>query len=102
MKITARINEKSPRAADWQKVFGQTEIAVHGLLPQKANVLGTIRSVYMLDLKALSDEQYQRLTLHIAEKFNVSLLVVVAELPTQGVPVLAEDLIISCDSPFFL
>lgn len=102
MKFTAIINSNSPRAEEWQKVFGTDEIEVRGLLPVKANVLGKVREVYFLVLSALNDEQYERLMFHISEKFRVPLEQVARELPEAGVPVLPEDLIISCDTPFFL
>lgn len=102
MKFTATINDKSPRAAEWQKVFETREIEVHGLIPEKVNVLGEIRDVYMLNLQALNEDQYRRLMFHISEKFKVPIETVAQELPEVGVPVLAEDLIISCDTPFFL
>ena len=102
MKITAIINEKSPRAAEWQKVFGTNEVAIHGWLPTNANVLGEIREVYLLNLKSLTKEQFERLILHISEKFNESVEFIKHELPKVGVPILAEDLIITCDTPFFL
>jgi len=102
VKFTAIINKESERAADWQKVFGTNKVEVCNFIPVKANVLGVIRDVYLLDLESLTDEQYERLLFHISEKFKVPLEEVGFELPTVGVPILAEDLCVSCDNPFFL
>lgn len=102
MQFTAIIKKDSPRAAEWEKVFGTRKVAVHGFLPQTANVLGEKKEVYMLDLKALTDKQYEELIFHISGKFNVPIEQVAAEMPEVGVPILAEDLIITCNTPFFL
>jgi len=102
MKITAIINSQSPRAAEWEKVFQTRKVQVKGLLPTTAIVLDENKEVYFLDLDALTDDQYERLIFHISEKFNVPVEEVARTLPQIGVPVLYEDLLISCDTPFFL
>ena len=103
MRNTAIIREDSPRHAEWLAVFGTAEVPIINiLLPNKANVLGEIRDVYMLDLKKLTPEQIGRLKGHIARKFEISMEEIERELPKIGVPILAEDLIVTTDQMFFL
>lgn len=88
MKNTATISDRSPRYGEWLAVFGTNEVPIINIVfPNKANVLGEIRDVYMLDLDKLTPEQMGRLKGHIASKF--------------GIP-LAEDLFITTDQMFFL
>ena len=103
MKNTATINERSPRYAEWLAVFGSPEAPIINILiPNKANVLGEIRDVYMLDLKKLTPEQMGRLKGHIASKFGIPMEEVERDLPKIGVPILAEDVSITTDQMFFL
>lgn len=103
MRNTAIISQQSPRYQEWLAVFGTTEIPIVNILvPNKANVLGQIRDVYMLDLRKLTEEQTERLIAHIARKFNVNIAEVRRDLHQHGVPLLAEDLIITTDQMFFL
>lgn len=103
MKNTAIISDRSPRYAEWLAVFGTAEVPIINiLLPNKANVLGEIRYVYMLDLKMLTPEQMGRLKGHIVSKFGIPMEEVERELPKIGVPILAEDVIITTDQMFFL
>jgi hypothetical protein len=99
---TATINESSPRAADWQKVFGTNTVRIKGIIPVKRNVCGVERELYFIDLEALTDFQRLMLVNHISRKFNISRLEVERELPVHGCPILSEDVIISFDARQFL
>lgn len=103
MRNTAIISEKSERYAEWVKVFGTSEVPIINIfVPNKANVLGEVRDVYMLDLKALNKTQRYRLCTHLADKFGFHFNEVEATIDEIGVPLLAEDLIITTDQMFFL
>lgn len=103
MKNTAIISDRSPRYAEWLAVFGKAEVPIINIMvPNLANVLGEVREVYMLDLKKLTPEQMRRLKGHIASKFGVSMEEIERELPKIGVPILAEDVSVTTDQPFFL
>jgi len=103
MKNTATISKQSPRYQEWLDVFGTSEVPIINIaIPEKANVLGEIRDVYMLDLARITPTQLWRLKRHISRKFNVPLEEVARDLPEIGVPILAEDVIITTDQMFFL
>ena len=65
-------------------------------------MLGQVRNVYMLDLRKLTDEQTARLIEHMATKFGLACSEVQRDLYQHGVPILADDLIITTDQMFFL
>lgn len=71
-------------------------------VPNKANVLGEVRDVYMLDLRKLTEEQTSNLIEHLSNKFHVPIAEVKRDLPQIGCPILAEDLCITTDQMFFL
>lgn len=103
MRNTAMISEQSPRYHEWVMVFGTNEVPIINILvPNRANVLGQVRDVYMLDLRKLSDEQTSNLIEHISNKFGIPRDDVRRDLHQHGVPLLAEDLIITTDQMFFL
>jgi hypothetical protein len=103
MKNAAIISDRSPRYAEWLAVFGTIEVPIINIFfPNKANVLGEIRDVYMLDLKKLTPEQMGRLKGHIASKFGVSMEEIERDLPRIGVPILADDVSVRTDQMFFL
>ncbi len=103
MKNTAIISDRSPRYAEWLAVFDTAEVHIINIaIPNLANVRGEIREVYMLDLEKLTPEQMGRLKGHIASKFGVSMDEIERELPKIGVPILAEDVIVTTDQMFFL
>lgn len=105
MGSTAIISDRSPRRAEWLEVFGSDEVPIINIVsPNKANVLGEIRDVYMLDLDQMTDDQIDRLKKHLSTKFKIPMDEVERDLPQVGVPILAEDVIVSVstDHIFFL
>jgi len=103
MKNTAIISNRSPRYNEWLAVFGSAEVPIINIIfPNKEIVLGEIRDVYMLDLGKLTAEQMGRLKAHIASKFKIPMEEVERELPEIGVPILAEDVIVTTDQMYFL
>lgn len=62
MRNTAIISESSPRCAEWLKVFESVEVPIINIMiPNKANVLGEIRDVYvgLGEVDARADEAPQ-------------------------------------------
>jgi hypothetical protein len=94
---TATILETSPRAADWQKVFGRLrDIPLKSPFPLAINVPGKPGVMaYFLDLATLTDDERARLIDHIAERFAIQRDQVAIDIGAAGVPVLAEDVLIS-------
>ena len=94
---TATIHETSPRASDWLRVFGRlTDIPLRGPFVIRVNVPGrsNVRA-YLLDIAALDPEERLRLVNHIATRFNIPPAEVDRDLDAEGVPILAEDVLVS-------
>ncbi len=100
---TATISKDSPRYEEWLDVLGTDTVQVKGwLLPEWAIVLGEKKLVWQLDLDQLTEEQMGRLISHIARKFSIERREVVETIRQIGVPLLAEDLIVSSTDMSFL
>jgi len=81
------------RKAFWEDVFGEDRVPIVSFVPQTANLPGfdEPQAVYMLDLKAISDKQRDKLVHTIAQKFDLPATFVAENLDIQGVPILASD-----------
>ena len=93
---TATISEKSPRAERWQRVFQRlTDIPLLSPLSIRVSVpeKGTT-DAYLLDLDMLKPDERERLIQDIASRFDIPLEEVRRDI-VRGVPILAEDLIVS-------
>ncbi|HLE29864.1 MAG TPA: hypothetical protein VI793_17190 [Anaerolineales bacterium] len=90
--FTITISPQSPRADDFQKVFGTTTVCVKSPFPEWGNLPGLGRSlVYLLDIETLTAEQLRKMIEHIANKFGLDFAEVAAELNQHGMPILAEE-----------
>lgn len=92
-QATATISENSPRALDWLGIFDrlhsillQSPIPIRCDLPGKSGAL-----CYMLDVKAITTDERQRLIDHIVRRFNLPGEKVEQDLDQMGMPILAED-----------
>lgn len=96
-QTTATIIETSPRAADWQAIFGRTcDIPLKGSRPSVANRPGLgYAYVYKLDLLAITADERQCLIEHIVTRFSLLRDQVERDLDERGVPILAEDVLVS-------
>lgn len=96
IKPTCSIRDDSPRAADWQKVFGRTtQIPITSWLPTHANLpVGRGVEVYMLDLDRITPDERQRLIEHLAGRFDIP-RTQIEEVLDQGCPLLADDVIVA-------
>jgi len=90
--FTVTLDERDPRAADWQAAFGTLTVPIQSWLPELCDLpeIGP-QLCYLLDLAALAADQRTRLEQHLATRFAVPLAEVQTTLATQGtVPLLAE------------
>ena len=96
----ASISKTSERAETWLAVFGSKTIPLKSPIPYKANIpeKGSVY-VYDLDLSLLTQEQRQRLVIHIAKRFDYEESFVDKELDSMGCPILAEDVTIIIHNP---
>ena len=88
------------RAALWANIFGENRAPIKSPIPTPCTlpVLGQ-QPCYLLDLAALTREQFDNLALAIAHKFSIPYLDVLANLRDEGVPIpVAECTVISTDS----
>jgi hypothetical protein len=99
--IEAVLSESSERYADWMQVFGTNRVEVLNARGFIADLPGKPQTeVYLLNLHALSEEQSERLVLHLAEKFDSNAVDVAVELERVGLPILAEDVCMVIDPRF--
>ena len=94
------IKPDSPRAADWEKVFGGRQVPIKSPLPHRGSAPGHPDALfYELDLAALNPGQRWRLVEHLAARFDEPPAEVAAELMVNGyVPLLADDLTLTIDA----
>ena len=85
------------RKAFWMEVFGTDTLPVVGVVPQWATVPSREgpQLVYMLDLRVIGGEQRARLVGALAEKFGLPVEEVAGLLDVHGVPVLADDVVLT-------
>jgi hypothetical protein len=89
-RTTATIHDPH-RAAVWGSIFPGARVPILSTIPIQADLPGHYgAAVYMLDLKAITDQQLQQLIAMLAELFHETEEEVRADLP-RGVPILAED-----------
>lgn len=98
MRQTALLNEKSERYQEWLDVFGANVIPItNALAPARVSVLGVMREVYFLDLRAITPLQRSRLLQHLAVKFSIPTREIASTIDEIGVPILANDVTASID-----
>ncbi len=103
--IEATIRRGSARAQEWTDVLGALTVPLESPIEQKAVLPGLgERSVYRVAVGRLSTEQIERLIAHLARKFHIPLEDVRRDLlrAEHGLPILAEDVIVSIPLRAFL
>lgn len=94
-QTTARISNPD-RLAFWQEVFGGDTVPIQSILPSQTSVPGyPVALIYLLDLKAITLEQRLKLIAGIANKFDLPIEQVAAEMEEHGCPILADDVAVS-------
>jgi hypothetical protein len=90
----------SERAAEWQAIMGTNFAYVKSLIPMVSDLPGHSNAmIYLLDIDQLTVEQRQRLVSHLCEKFGLLEEDVEAEIIKVGIPILAENCIVSMEKP---
>lgn len=82
------------------QAIGSSSVPVRSPLPQQANIEGEEMLAYILDEKALADDQREAIVDAIMRKFNVSendRSTVVAALSYPGIAIPAADVLMSTD-----
>lgn len=96
---------KPARAEKWRQVFGSDVVPITCPIPLSIGSFPGVdgaKYFYLLDLKAISPEQRERLIASIALEFKLSIDDVRANLDQMGCPILADDVITSSiDSGLF-
>lgn len=92
-------NEK--RMQDWLQMFDAVQVYVTSPIPETAELPGfdEPQKIYMLDLELISSRQRQKLVNYLANKFGLDPSVIDAGLDEEGVPILAEDCMITIHNP---
>lgn len=85
------------RAAEWQAIFGTNTLPIRSIEPQPytAPQLDGSHLFYELDIDALTGRQRQQLIIALAAKFRIPEQIVAGELDIQGVPILAENCLVT-------
>lgn len=88
------------RAARWREVFGTDEVQVLSPVPSRANLPGfdEPQLVYLLDFSAVTPEARARLVQQTAERFGEDTAVVDADLEREGMPILADQVIVTSNN----
>lgn len=90
----------SERAAMWLDVLGTATVHVKSPVATRANLPGKPNSlIYELDLEMITPEQREKLVAYIAQKFGIPSDDVAASLDDHGVPMLADDCIVTVVNP---
>jgi hypothetical protein len=97
-QTVARISDRDlERVALWRRVFDGDRVPVVSFVPQEVTLPGYEEPqwAYMLDLKAITDEQRFRLIQALAERFGLLEGEVETSLEEHGVPILASAVSVS-------
>ena len=94
---TITILESSPRAANWLHIFGRlTDIPIRSPFPIRVHVPDHQNALaYLLDVSLITNEERLRLVNHLAKYFSLTHAEVERDLDSDGVPILADDVIVS-------
>lgn len=89
------------RLRDWIDMFDSVQVYVQSPVPQIAELPGfdEPQKVFMLDLELISSRQRQKLVNYLANKFGLDPSVVEAGIDEEGVPILAEDCMVTIHNP---
>lgn len=88
------------RRAEWEDILGTATVHVKAPFPTKADLPSHPDAlVYELDLDFLTEEQREKLVIHLAVKFGLPSEYVGKNLDVHGVPILAKDCVISVANP---
>ena len=98
----ATLSQVSPRYSKWRHILGNDDVPLKGPFSGVALLNGNRTEVYQLDLDRLLPEQHERLLNWISSQFSVSVDEVRRDLPNEGFPIRAEDVLVTFDTRVFL
>src|SRR5260370_31177823 len=100
---SAILNPHGPNYASWHAIFGDSQVLLKSAAPIKAE-LGAEKDVevYLLNLAAMTLRVRPRLLGTLAQKFGCPVYEVEQELNKNGLPIRAEDVIVSVDMRAFV
>jgi len=88
--FTVTVTEPT-RAAEWSEILGTTTLRIRDPRPSRADLPGYPDiPVYLLDLESLTPDQLEKLTWHLAFKFDVPYDQVLHTLRSKGIPIMCE------------
>lgn len=103
MKERVSVTVTGERAEEFREIFGTTTVPVVSPFSEIAELGDTgEHECFMLDLERISHEQYDRLVAHIARKFGTDEAAVAASLRERGLPIKAEDCLMSISLRMFI
>lgn len=105
MRVTFYVGAKGVRANLWNKVFGIDILPVLSSTPQRVEIPGKgVCEAYMLDVGALSRDNFSHLVNYLSQRFHVVPSDVESELMACGMPIpVGSDLIVpAIDLRFFI
>lgn len=103
--VTATIRPESPPYRDWLRVFGTDQVPIMLPYPVRGSAPGVESAeFYKLHVPSLTPDQRSRLVEFIAERFGElpSTVEALMDDPEHGVPIKAEDVLVSVDARAFL
>jgi hypothetical protein len=96
------VSVHGPRAADFEKVFGSSTVAVQSPGTRLAKLPGFDKpqEVYLLDLDWAAEQgRRDALVEHLAQRFGIPAADVDRTLDQEGVPILASDTTVAIHNP---
>ena len=101
--IFATICPDSPRHRAWLEIFGADTVPILSPWPQEAEGPHGRALFYQADVRRLALEVRARLVRHLAAKFDLTESEVARDLDgAEGLPILAEGVLVSFDARLFL
>lgn len=98
--FTATLSQGSYRYSWWIYCFGSNEVILKHPIPKWGNFPKEGKKLYYeLDLEALTPEQRDKLIKHLARTFDVPVEEVKRDIDEMGVPILADEVILSIKNP---
>ena len=88
------------RAAQWREMIGSDTVCVQSPIPEPADLPGHPHAlIYLVDLHELNPGQIARLVESLSRRFGLSPEEANRELQERGIPILADDCIVTVAHP---
>lgn len=97
------IDPNCERAEWWRHCYGSLDVPLLSPIPEwRRGPDGTPQRFFKVDMRRLTDEQRERVAAFVADKFSVPIDDVRADMERDGIPILADDVIVSFDARLVL